>query len=564
MPRIRPARRSGWKTSRRVGLLAGAQELDREAGDGGDRERRAAAGVAVDLGQDQAGHRDRGDERLGDGDGLLAGHGVDDEQRLDRLDRRVHGGDLGHQRLVDGEAAGGVEDDDVADLALGGLDALAGDLGDAGAGRGAEDRDVEALAERLELVGGGRAVRVGGDEQRPAAQLDDVAGELGGGRRLARALEADHRDDRRVARQVEGPVAGRQERRRARRGRSSRPAGRRSGSRGRPRRSAFSRTRATKSLTTLKLTSASSSASRTSRIAASTSASLIRPRPVRLPRVLRRRSLRVSNMVRVGTPGGRPAGRRSRAAGPGGARVLTHRGVPKCSAASSRPPSGRWSSVADPTMLRRRAQPVRFRSLWRNSAFVRVWAATTVSVFGSLITRIALPLVAILVLGAGPIEIADPAQPRPRRGARRSGWSPGAWVDRLRRRPVLIWADLGRAVLLGSIPAAFVLGVLHVPQLLVVDRPGGRPDRVLRRRRQRLPADDRRARAADRTPTRRCPRAARPSEFLAFGISGFLVQLLSAPVDDRHRRRVVPRVGGPARLDPADEPPRRRPRTASP
>ena len=65
---------------------------------------------------------------------------------------------------------------------------------------------------------------------------------------------------------------------------------------------AFSRTRATKSLTTLKLTSASSSASRTSRIAASTSASVIRPRPVRVPSVFRSRSLRVSNMVRVGTP----------------------------------------------------------------------------------------------------------------------------------------------------------------------------------------------------------------------------------------------------------------------
>ena len=71
-----------------VGLLAGAHELDRDAGDGRDRERRAAAGVAVDLGQDQAGDGHRGGERLGDGDGLLAGHRVDDEQRLDRLDGR--------------------------------------------------------------------------------------------------------------------------------------------------------------------------------------------------------------------------------------------------------------------------------------------------------------------------------------------------------------------------------------------------------------------------------------------------------------------------------------------
>ena len=110
------------------------------------------------------------------------------------------------------QAAGGVEDDDVADLALGGLHAAAHDVDDGGPDGRAVDRDVEALAERLELVGGGRAVRVGGDEEGPAAELDDVAGELGGRGRLAGALQADHRDDGRVARQVEGPVAGRQQR----------------------------------------------------------------------------------------------------------------------------------------------------------------------------------------------------------------------------------------------------------------------------------------------------------------------------------------------------------------
>ena len=76
----------------------------------------------------------------------------------------------------------------------------------------AVDGDVERLAEGLELVGGGRTVRVGGDEERPAALADEVAGELRRGRRLARALEADERDDRRVAAEVERPVAGAEER----------------------------------------------------------------------------------------------------------------------------------------------------------------------------------------------------------------------------------------------------------------------------------------------------------------------------------------------------------------
>jgi MFS family permease len=106
-------------------------------------------------------------------------------------------------------------------------------------------------------------------------------------------------------------------------------------------------------------------------------------------------------------------------------------------------------------------------SLWRNGAFVRVWSAAGVSIFGSLVTRLALPFVAILTLSAGPLEIAL------LRGLDLGatlvfGFVAGAWVDRLRRRPVLIWADLGRAVLLGSIPVAAIGGWLSLAQLLLV------------------------------------------------------------------------------------------------
>src|SRR5260370_17230378 len=44
----------------------------------------------------------------------------------------------------------------------------------------------------------------------------------------------------------------------------------------------------------------------------------------------------------------------------------------------------------------------------------------------------------------------------------------GVWVDRMRRKPILIVADIGRAVLLGSIPLAAILGVLRIEQLYVV------------------------------------------------------------------------------------------------
>src|SRR6185295_3047939 len=177
-------------------------------GDGRDAERGAAAGVAVDLGKDKAGDGYGGDERLRHADRFLSGHRIDDQKGLDGLHGGVEVGDLLHEGLVDAEPPGSVEDHDVADLSPGGFDALAGDIGDAGPDGGAEDRDVELLAERFELVRGGRAVRVGGHEERAAALLDDVARELGGRRGLARTLQADHGHDRGVAGQVEHAVAG--------------------------------------------------------------------------------------------------------------------------------------------------------------------------------------------------------------------------------------------------------------------------------------------------------------------------------------------------------------------
>ncbi len=166
--------------------------------------------------------------------------------------------------------------------------------------------------------------------------------------------------------------------------------------------------------------------------------------------------------------------------------------------------------------------------LWRNHAFVRVWAAASISIFGSLITRIALPLVAILVLGSGAIEVAA------LRGLDLGatllfGLVAGAWVDRLRRRPVLIWADLGRAALLGSIPIAFALGVLGLPQLFVVSGLAAilttffdAADNAY------LPTIvDREGLVGANSALAASGSAA---EFTAFGISGFLVQLLTAPI----------------------------------
>jgi predicted MFS family arabinose efflux permease len=106
-------------------------------------------------------------------------------------------------------------------------------------------------------------------------------------------------------------------------------------------------------------------------------------------------------------------------------------------------------------------------SLWRHSDFIKLWTGQTVSRLGSVVTRTALPLVALLVLGAGPLELAILVISGSM-GVLLVGLVAGAWVDRLRRRPILIWTDAIRAGLLFWIPIAYGIGVLRIEQLYVV------------------------------------------------------------------------------------------------
>lgn len=173
-------------------------------------------------------------------------------------------------------------------------------------------------------------------------------------------------------------------------------------------------------------------------------------------------------------------------------------------------------------------EPLPRASLWSNPSFRRIWTAATVSIFGSLITRMALPFVAILVLSANSFDVAL-IRAMDLMAGLSIGLVAGAWVDRLRRRPVLIWADLGRAVLLTTIPIAAFGGWLSLPQLLIVAFLSAilttffdsadvafLPTIVHR-------GDLMRANGAIAASTS-------VSEFLAFGSAGFLVQLLTGPV----------------------------------
>ncbi len=105
--------------------------------------------------------------------------------------------------------------------------------------------------------------------------------------------------------------------------------------------------------------------------------------------------------------------------------------------------------------------------LWSHRDFVNLWLGQTISNFGSGITGIALPLTAVLVLAATPVQMGI-------LGAVNGvsvlavGLFAGVLVDRVRRRPLMLVTDLGRACILGTIPLAALLGVLGLWQLYIV------------------------------------------------------------------------------------------------
>jgi MFS family permease len=108
-----------------------------------------------------------------------------------------------------------------------------------------------------------------------------------------------------------------------------------------------------------------------------------------------------------------------------------------------------------------------FRDALEHAEFRKLWFGNLVSATGSSVTRLALPLAAALTLGASPLDLglltAAGAVPN-----LLFGLPAGVIVDRLSRRSILIAADSGRALLLCSIPAAALLGVLRMDQLYLV------------------------------------------------------------------------------------------------
>jgi predicted MFS family arabinose efflux permease len=99
-----------------------------------------------------------------------------------------------------------------------------------------------------------------------------------------------------------------------------------------------------------------------------------------------------------------------------------------------------------------------------NRDFRLLFAAAAVSRLGTSVGYVATPLIAVTALHATPGEVGLLAT-LSTVAFLVIGLPAGAWTDRLRRRPVLVTADVARAVVLCSVPVAWWLGVLHIGQL---------------------------------------------------------------------------------------------------
>jgi MFS family permease len=103
--------------------------------------------------------------------------------------------------------------------------------------------------------------------------------------------------------------------------------------------------------------------------------------------------------------------------------------------------------------------------IWAQRSFLKLWAGQSVSLVGSAVTTLALPLTAIYTLHASSAQLGL---------MRTVQWLPyilfslhlGAWTDRRRRKPLMIGANLGQAVVLAGIVALALTHVLTLPILI--------------------------------------------------------------------------------------------------
>ncbi len=165
---------------------------------------------------------------------------------------------------------------------------------------------------------------------------------------------------------------------------------------------------------------------------------------------------------------------------------------------------------------------------WRNRDFLKLWAGQTVSLLGSQVTVLALPLAAALTLDASATEmgVLTAAGSLPVLVAATVA---GVWADRARRRPILVGADLGRALLLATVSLAALTTGLSIEHLWIVALLAGLLTTVFDVvHPPLLPTLVRREHLVDANSKLEVSRSG--ALIAGPGLAGVLVQLLTAPI----------------------------------
>ncbi|GAC1534459.1 MAG: MFS transporter [Herpetosiphon sp.] len=168
----------------------------------------------------------------------------------------------------------------------------------------------------------------------------------------------------------------------------------------------------------------------------------------------------------------------------------------------------------------------RWTGLWRHRDFMRLWIGQTVSDFGSLLGALQFTALLVLHASAWQMGLLGAATTLP---VLLAGLQAGVWIDRLRRRPLMIAADLGRALLLCTIPIAALSGVLRMPYLYIVAFLVGLMNVVFNVAYQSLlPTIVGRERLIEGNS--KLNTSNNLAEITGNGVGGFLAQLLGAPL----------------------------------
>ena len=107
------------------------------------------------------------------------------------------------------------------------------------------------------------------------------------------------------------------------------------------------------------------------------------------------------------------------------------------------------------------------RSLWRDGNFLTLWSGQALAQLGSQVAELAIPVLAVLLLGASELEVGF-LNAAGVAAFLVVGLPAGAWIDRMRKRRVMIWADAVRAVALGVVPLLWLAGLLEMWHLYAV------------------------------------------------------------------------------------------------